>query len=593
MRASIQKGKRTAYAFVIVFGGYMTLIKPVRPMLLGFFIFALVLAFPQSSWSQGACNSLPPASDFVAEKIADAPGTPYDIVVDKDLKVYWVERYGAFKVWDPNTKQVKLINQFKVLATKYAGFSDVENGLEGMAFDVNFSTTHWIYLWYTLPITPGSVSKGALGPWVRLSRFTLKNNKTEVDMTSEKTIFQHQIFAQCCHFGGDLKMSKDGLLYLSTGDNIDYHSTGTGIVRAFDESILNGDPRNTSSNTADSRGKVLRIKPRLFPDTETPKPGVGSTYDIPIGNLKETWNTPEKDKVLPEIFSMGHRNPFTIAVHPTKPWVAMGEANGDNPEEGDDEINLITAAGNFGWPFLIGDNALYLPSFWSDRNDSPKNPAAYSNNSKFNTGAKTMPPAIGSLFSAKHGKTNYPMICLGVTWGWVDYDSNSTSKVKWPPYLQGKLLVSSFGQAALRVATLDATGNLLKLEQLFPVSNFTTDILRATQGPDGAFYVGQGNGFAESDLYRIYKISYKGSCSTVGIKPDATTQKEGTQKGRRFANLGQSEVPWPAGMLRITVYDIQGKKVWVTTRKTASQSGSEQLPASIPKGMLELEYSPR
>jgi cytochrome c len=554
-------------------------------------LLATLVLFAQNSWSQGACDALPPASDFLAEKIADAPGTPYDIVVDKDLKVYWVERYGAFKVWDPNTKQIKLIKQFNVLATTYAGFTDVENGLEGLAFDLNFSTTHWIFVWYTLPVASGSVTKGVLGPYVRLARFTLKNNNTEVDMTSEKIIFQHQIFAQCCHFGGDLKMSKDGLLYLSTGDNIDYHYTGTGEVRAFDESIVNGDPRNTSSNTWDTRGKVLRIKPRPFPDTEAPVPGVGTTYDIPQGNLKDTWNTSEKDKVRPEIFSMGHRNPFTISVHPSKPWVAMGEANGDNPEEGDDEINLITAPGNFGWPFLIGDNALYLPSFWTSRTDAAKNPAAYTNQSKFNTGAKTMPPGMGSIFSVKHGKTNYPMICLGVTWGWVDYDSSSTSKAKWPPYLKGKLLVSSFGQAPLRVATIDAAGGVTKVEQLFPVSNFTTDILRATQGPDGAFYVGQGNGFAESDLYRIYKISYKGACSPVAMRAEA--KATGGKVGQQYhiANLGQTEVAWPAGIMRMSAYNTQGKKVWEIARKTISESAPAILPTSISQGMLELKYS--
>ncbi|MDB5047062.1 MAG: cytochrome c class, partial [Fibrobacteres bacterium] len=354
----------------------------------GILLGAALLAFAATPARLSAqCDALPAAADFKAEKIADAPGWPYDIVVDKDLKVYWVERLGDFKVWDPVTKAVTVIKHFQALNTDYAGFTDVENGLEGLAFDNNFSSTHWIYMWYTVYAAKGTFTKGNLGPTVRLSRFTLKNNNTEVDAASEKPIFEHKIFAQCCHFGGDLKMSKDGLLYLSTGDNINYNYTGTGIARAFDESIINGDPRNTSSNTNDTRGKILRIKPINFPDTETPAIGVGSTYEIPAGNLKEVWNTTEKDKVRPEIYSMGHRNPFTISVHPDKPWVAIGEANGDNPDFGDDEINLVTKPGNFGWPFLIGNNQLYIPSFWTNRTDAAKNPASYTNESTRNTGA--------------------------------------------------------------------------------------------------------------------------------------------------------------------------------------------------------------
>jgi cytochrome c len=558
-------------------------------------IVATTLAIPPSqAIAQAGCEAMPAATEFTFEKIADAPGWPYDIVVDKDLKVYWVERLGDFRVWDPVTKANTLIKHFDVLATTYAGFSDVENGLEGLALDLGFATNHWIYLWYTAKIANNSVAKGALGPYVKLSRFTLKNNNTEVDMASEKLLFQHQIFAQCCHFGGDLKMSKDGILYLSTGDNINYNYTGTGVARAFDESIINGDPRNTSSNTNDTRGKILRIKPIPFPDTQTPVPGVGTTYTIPAGNLKETWATTEKDKVRPEIYSMGHRNPFTISVHPEKPWVAIGEANGDNETDGDDEINLVTEPGNFGWPYLVGDNALYIPSFWTARSDAAKNPASYTNDSKFNTGAKTLPPATGSAISVRHGKLNMPINCHGVTWGWVDYDPSSTSKVKWPPYLKGKVLVSGYGKSPVKVASVDASGKVTKLEDLFKNgTDFTTDILRATQGPDGAFYVTRGDGisFNSSTICRIYKVSYNGACSTVQIKPDMSQVAKQVAKHLHIANLGRTEISFPAGIHRVEAFDTQGKKVWENIRDNAATTLTLLIPSSITKGMLEIKYS--
>jgi cytochrome c len=568
-------------------------INPKSNLALGAALLALA-ACPTGLRAQG-CETMPPASDFRAEKIADAPGWPYDIVVDKDLKVYWVERLGDFKVWDPATKQVTLIKKFSVLANDYAGFTDVENGLEGLAFDLNFQSTHWIYVWYTVFAAKGTFPKGSLGPVQRLSRFTLKNNNTEVDMASEKPIFEQKIFAQCCHFGGDLKMSRDGLLYLSTGDNINYNSTGTGIARAFDESVIHGDPRNTSSNTNDTRGKILRIRPIAFPDAQTPPIGPGTTYQIPAGNLKETWATAEKEKVRAEIYSMGHRNPFSISVHPEKPWVAIGEANGDNTDDGDDEINLVTKPGNFGWPFLVGNNALYIPGFWANRADAAKNPASYTNESKFNTGAKIMPPATGSIISVRHGVTNMPINCHGVTWGFVDYDPMLNSKVKWPPYLKGKLLVSGYGPAAVKVATLDNDGKVTKMENLFgTATEFTTDILRATQGPDGAFYVARGDGikFTSSGVCRIYKVSYSGSCAPVSTRP--APEKIGKQAAMRpkIANLGNAEVALPAGMERVGAYDTQGRLVWEAARYGREGNLTLKLPLAVGTGMLELRYSP-
>ncbi len=555
---------------------------------------AALLAMTAPSRVNAQCDALPPATDFKAEKIADAPGWPYDIVVDKDLKVYWVERMGAFKVYDPATKVVTTIKQFQVLSADYAGFTDVENGLEGLAFDLDFASTHWIYMWYTAYAAKGTFTKGNLGPTVRLSRFTLKNNNMEVDAASERPIFEHKIFAQCCHFGGDLKMSKDGLLYLSTGDNINYNYTGTGVARAFDESIINGDPRNTSSNTNDTRGKILRIKPIPFPDAQTPAIGVGTTYEIPAGNLKDVWTSTEKDKVRPEIYSMGHRNPFSISVHPTKPWVAIGEANGDNPDEGDDEINLVTKPGNFGWPFLIGNNQLYIPNFWTNRTDAAKNPASYTNESKWNTGAKTLPPAVGSLYSVKHGINALPIQCYGVTWGFVDYDPMLNSKVKWPPYLKDKLLVSGYGTTPVKVATLDANGAVTKTENLFNSADFTTDILRATQGPDGAFYVTRGDGisFAASSVCKIYKVSYIGSCATVSTRPaDEQIARQAAMRPK-IANLGTTEVTLPAGISVVSAFDTQGKKVWEAARGAENGNVVKQLPATLSKGMLELRYTP-
>lgn len=562
---------------------------------------ALLGGAASETTAQG-CNALPSSADFTVETLATAAGWPYDIQVDKTGKVYWIERLGALKVLDQTTKAITTIKQFSVQATKsgVTFFGEIENGLEGFALDPNFTVNGWIYIWRTLP--GGAPTQHVLGPTQRLSRYTLKSNGTQLDDASEKTLFEQKIFAQCCHFGGAMRMTPDGTLYLSTGDNIHYNYTGTGTARAFDEANAWSDPRNTSSNTNDTRGKILRIKPLPFADTETPAPGVGTTYAIPAGNLKEAWTTSENNLVRPEIYSMGHRNPFSIDIHPDKPWVGIGEANGDAPSPvGDDEINIVTKAGNFGWPFVIGANQNYVPNFWSGRGYNPSGSAAtgFTNDSKFNTGAKTLPPATGAVITVNHGGMNMPINCHGVTWGWVAYDEANPNKGKFPPYLKGKLLVSGYGPSDVRAATVDESGKVTKLETLFTAGfgnsngGLTTDVLRATQGPDGAFYVGRGVGigFTSNNGCKIFKVSYKGACSTVGTRPSADKLKALVGRQVSLSHMGTTEVRIPSGIRGAAAFNLAGKEVWSFSRASDEGATTARIPASVPSGSLRLRYS--
>ena len=121
------------------------------------------------------------------------------------------------------------------------------------------------------------------------------------------------------------------------------------------------DARKTSANTADLRGKVLRITPKQGDIASGATPGVGATYDIPTGNLFPvgTANT------RPEIYDMGFRQPFTVHTDPKNPGlIGVGEychdASADRADRspaGTCEWNLINKAGNIGWPFCVGDQS--------------------------------------------------------------------------------------------------------------------------------------------------------------------------------------------------------------------------------------------
>jgi hypothetical protein len=377
---------------------------------------------------------------------------------------------------------------------------------------------------------------------------------------------------------------------MSTGDNIHYNYSNT---NPYQDANPYSDVRSTSANTNDIRGKVLRIKPIRFPDTQTPAPGIGTTYEIPEGNLFPVGT----DKTRPEIYTMGHRNPFSIGIHPdpAKHWLVIGEAGGidDNGAGGEDEVNITTVPGFFGWPFWGGNNVPYNQSAYQGAKNPFANPAATPNESKQNTGLAVLPPAIPAAISIKTGAFKLVNSCLGVTWGWIKYDPALNNKAKWPAFLGGKALVSSFGQSDVNVATVDANGKVTRLDKLFTGAAWTTDVMRATQGPDGAFYVARGDGlnFNTSSVSRIYRISYKGSCFSVSNRPAPERLRSLLAERPRVAHLGgNTEVTLPAGIGRAQAYGTDGRLVWESERSDGSAEVTRSIPASVPRGMLQLRY---
>ena len=161
--------------------------------------------------------------------------------------------------------------------------------------------------------------------------------------------------------GAGLDFDSDGNLYLGVGDDVSPNAPGhSGFAPMDHRAQERWDARKTSANTADLRGKVLRIKP-LDTIASGANPGVGATYDIPSGNMFPLGLA----KTRPEIYAMGYRQPFTLHTDPKNPGiVGVGEfahdASNDNAGRGSAgiiEFNLLNKPGNGGWPFCMGDNS--------------------------------------------------------------------------------------------------------------------------------------------------------------------------------------------------------------------------------------------
>lgn len=171
-------------------------------------------------------------------------------------------------------------------------YTESEAGLLGLALDPDFSTTRLVYLYYTARTSGGPVN--------RVVRY-----RESGGALAEAAVLLDGIPGHPIHDGGRLRFGPDGFLYVATGD---------AAVTA------------RSQDLASLAGKILRIAR----DGSTPR---ANPYSSPL-------------------FSLGHRNPQGLDWHPVTGALYADE----HGETGNDEVNLIEAGANYGWPTIQGAN---------------------------------------------------------------------------------------------------------------------------------------------------------------------------------------------------------------------------------------------
>ena len=423
---------------------------------------------------------------------------PLDMDIDARGRVFFVERGGAVKVYDP-------VSQAVAVAARLDVFVEHTHGNHGLILDPGFETNHWLYIYWSP--TNDTV--------IRLSRFTYREETQSLDLSSEKVLLrvpsQRVVNA---HEGGGMAFDAAGNLYLGTGDN-----TFPSQYAAIDERAgqANYDAQRTAGNTNDLRGKILRIRPQ--PD---------GTYTVPAGNLFP----PGTAKTRPEIYVMGLRQPYRIHVDPETGWLYWGDVGPDAPvpDPGDppnprgphgyDEWNQARTAGNYGWPYCIANNQAYKDyNYATGAVGAAFNCAAGpTNNSPNNTGAGTLPPGRSAWIWYPYGtSTAFPDIAPGsnrLAIGGPTYHYNSTldSEVKFPPYYDDTVFVAEWTRHKLYEVKLDAAGQPIGIQPFLPHMQFLKPI-DLEFGPDGAMYVlewgsnyggsGRDDPNVDSGLYKI------------------------------------------------------------------------------------------
>ena len=232
-------------------------------------------------------------ADLRVSIVARGISHPYAFAFLPDGAILVSERIGKLRVirggvLDPNP----------IAGMPSMQYRGTEAGLMDLALHPNFAQNHWVYFAYHKPIGNDLLSSAiGRGTWDGKTLTDIKEIFLSDDVDTEVS---------------RLVFGSDGTLYMSIGN------PGTGP----DASLMRAQHKN------DYAGKIIRLRD----DGSVPN-------DNPFAKDKDA---------KPYVFALGFRNVLGMAINPeTKDlWVTEIGPNGG------DEINIVKAGKNYGWPVV-------------------------------------------------------------------------------------------------------------------------------------------------------------------------------------------------------------------------------------------------
>lgn len=446
-------------------------------------------------YSKAYSVEVPEQNRFVKTVLVNDLDSPMELAVADDGRVFYTELKGKLSVYDARTGQNKLVHKFPI--TSKGG-----TGLIGVTLDPNFSRNPFIYVYYAPPSESEPFD-------FYLSRFVV-NPDNSLDLSSEKVLLKVPVEINSgAHHGGSLAWDKDGNLYLSTGDSSSpFPSNGYApIDERPGREYYSLDAQRSAGNTNDLKGKILRIHPEA-----------DGTYTVPAGNLFPKGT----EKTRPEIYAMGCRNPYRIAVNPKTSVVYWGEIGPDAGKDslqgprGYDEFNQAKKPGFFGWPYFVGNNYAYAKwDFAGNTAGPPFDPKAPVNQSPNNTGLTRLPPATPAMIWYPYAASaEFPELGLGgrsaMAGMFYSYDRASASPGKFPEYYDGGLFVFDWMRNWVMVLRFDQNENYVRSEPFMAGNGDFRRPIDLAFTRDGVMYMleyGSVYG-ADNDDARLVRIEY-------------------------------------------------------------------------------------
>ena len=440
-------------------------------------------------------KSIPEDNRFIRHELMTQMDEPIQMAITKSGNVFVAQRRGTILLYNAKTHTAKSIGTIPVL-------SAYEDGLLGLAADPNFETNGFLYAFYAEPAAKDSISD------YRISRFRV-TNKGVLMNESEKILLRipHKN-ADGIHTGGGMLFDPRGTgdLFIAVGDNTSPRAT---LYAPMDErpgrELYNA--QRTAANTNDLRGKILRIHPEP-----------NGTYSIPKGNLFPKGMA----QTRPEIYSMGHRQPWRLTMDTKTGWLFEGEVGPDAPMDSVnrgpmayDEFNQIRKPGNFGWPYFGGNNRPYYEyDFASGKAGKAFDPDKPINHSRLNTGLKELPPAQAAMiWYSNITSKEFPLMGRGARsamggpiYRKADYKNAASA---FPDYYEGKWFITEWLRNWIMVVSMDENGNYKSMERFLPDVPVAGP-MDMQFGPDGSLYVLEyGKGwFRQNNDSKLIRIEY-------------------------------------------------------------------------------------
>lgn len=229
---------------------------------------------------------------FSETTIASGISAPTAMAMAPDGRIFICDQTGALRVVKNNAL---LATPFITVSVEASG----ERGLLGVAFDPDFLTNRFVYVYYTTATAPVHN---------RISRLTANGDVAAAG--SEVVLVDLENLSATNHNGGAIHFGKDGKLYAAVGEN--------------------AVPSN-SQTLSNRLGKMLRI------NKDGTIPADNPFFNTATGNNRAIW-------------ALGLRNPFTFGVHPLSGRLFIDDVGQSTWEE----INDGLAGGNYGWPTTEG-----------------------------------------------------------------------------------------------------------------------------------------------------------------------------------------------------------------------------------------------
>lgn len=252
-----------------------------------------VLALGQSAFAHENHDHGVTDKDITVTTLAEGLEHPWGMAFLPNGDLLVTERAGGIQRLSKDGKlSGRLANVPAVVANNQGGMLDI-------AIDPDFSSNNTVYFCYSKE----SEVEGKKGSSSSVAKATL----TATGLDNVEVIFSaDSIVDNGFHFGCRLVFDADKQLYVTMGDRYKY--------------------MQEAQNTNNHFGKIVRIN---------------RDGSVPTDN-------PFTDGDAPEVFSYGHRNVQGVTVYPQTGDVWAME----HGPKGGDEINIIRAGANYGWPVI-------------------------------------------------------------------------------------------------------------------------------------------------------------------------------------------------------------------------------------------------